>query len=32
MTDFLYKLRGCLYSKTSNVALVVAVIGVWTLA
>ena len=27
MTDFLYKLRGSLYSKTSNVALVVALIG-----
>jgi len=28
MTNFLYKLRGSLYSKTSNVAIVVAVIGV----
>jgi len=28
MTDFLYKLRGSLYSKTSNAAIVVAVIGV----
>jgi hypothetical protein len=28
MTDFLYKLRGSLYSKTSNAAVVVAVIGV----
>jgi len=28
MTDFLYKLRGSLYSKTSNAAIIVAVIGV----
>ena len=28
MTDFLYKLRGSLHSKTSNIALVVALIGV----
>ena len=28
MTDFFYKLRGSLYSKTSNAAIVVAVIGV----
>jgi hypothetical protein len=28
MTDFIYKLRGSLYSKTSNAAIVVAVIGV----
>ena len=27
MTDFLYKLRGSLYSKTSNAAIVVAVSG-----
>jgi hypothetical protein len=27
MTDFLYKLRGSLYSKTSNIALVVTLIG-----
>jgi hypothetical protein len=28
MTDFLYKLRGSLYSKTSNAAIIVVVIGV----
>jgi hypothetical protein len=28
MTDFIYKLRGSLYSKTSNAAIIVAVIGV----
>jgi hypothetical protein len=28
MTDFLSKLRGSLYSKTSNAAIIVAVIGV----
>lgn len=27
MTDFRYKLRGSLYSKTSNIALVVTLIG-----
>jgi hypothetical protein len=28
MTEFLYKLRGSMYSKTSNAAIVVAVVGV----